>query len=105
VQLVLTDRSRLSEGKDFFVLSPTSWRLGDLFAKRAFLLAGLGWGGMPRHAVENEIENGSLVTLAIEDAPLGGIMLPMSAAYPTAAPPGPAGRWLIDYLTQGVGQP
>jgi hypothetical protein len=26
--------------------------------------------------------------------------MPMSAVYPTGAPPGPAGRWLIERLKQ-----
>ena len=41
VQLVLTDRSQLSKGREFGVISPFTWRLGDLFAKHAFLLGGL----------------------------------------------------------------
>src|SRR5258705_2031367 len=40
-QLVLTDRSELSHGKDFGVLSANTWRLADLGAKHAFLRAGL----------------------------------------------------------------
>src|SRR5258706_12255434 len=44
VQLVLTDRTALSEGRNFGVLSPLTWRLADLGAKHAFLKAGLGWG-------------------------------------------------------------
>jgi DNA-binding transcriptional LysR family regulator len=98
VQLVLTDRSDLSQGREFGVMSPSTWRLADLFAKHAFLLNGLGWGGMPLHAVQADIENGKLVVLPIEDAPPGGMILPMWAVYPTAAPPGPAGRWLIERL-------
>jgi DNA-binding transcriptional LysR family regulator len=51
VQLVLTDRSALTEGRDFGVLSPLTWRMADLGAKHAFLRAGLGWGHMPLHLV------------------------------------------------------
>ena len=98
VQLVLTDRSELSAGRDVGVMSPSTWRLADLFAKHAFLLHGLGWGGMPLHSVKADIESGRLVVLSIEDVPPGGLILPMSAVYPTAAPPGPAGRWLVDRL-------
>ena len=97
-QLVLTDRSSLTEGKDFNVLSQGTWRLADLFVKREFLLAGLGWGGMPRHAVEGDLASGALVEISIEDLPAEGLLRPMAAAYPTASPPGPAGRWLIDRL-------
>ena len=98
IQLVLTDRSSLTAGKDVFVLSLMTWRLADLFVKRAFLLAGLGWGGMPLHAVEADLKTGELVTLEIEDLSAEQLLRPMSAAYPTADPPGPAGRWLIDRL-------
>jgi DNA-binding transcriptional LysR family regulator len=98
VQLVLTDRSALSAGVEFTVISPATWRLADLFVKHAFLLHGLGWGGMPVHAVQGDIAAGRLVELSIEDIPPGGGVVPMSAIYPTSAPPGPAGRWLIERL-------
>jgi DNA-binding transcriptional LysR family regulator len=98
VQLVLTDRSDLSQGREFGVMSPSTWRLADLFAKHAFLLNGLGWGGMPTHAVTADIDGGRLVELAIEDVPPGGMLLPMSAVYRADNPPGPAGRWLIERL-------
>jgi DNA-binding transcriptional LysR family regulator len=49
---ILTDRSVLAAEREFGVMAPSTWRLADLFAKRALLLNGLGWGGMPRHAVE-----------------------------------------------------
>ena len=104
VQLVLTDRSTLSSGREFGVLSPFTWRLADLFAKHAFLLDGLGWGGMPLHAVATDISEGRLVTLDVEDVGPTGLSLPMSAVYPPGAPPGPAGRWLIERLRQCAGK-
>lgn len=100
VQLVLTDRSELTAGREFGVMSPLTWRLGDLFAKHAFLLKGLGWGGMPLHAVKQDLLDGRLSKLSIEDVPEEGLILPMSAVYLTAKPPGPAGRWLIERLRQ-----
>jgi DNA-binding transcriptional LysR family regulator len=100
VQLVLTDRSELTVGREFGVLSPLTWRLGDLFAKHAFLLKGLGWGGMPLHAVKQDLSEGRLVKLSIEDLVEESLILPMSAAYLAAKPPGPAGRWLIERLKQ-----
>ena len=104
VQLVLTDRSSLSKGREFGVMSPSTWRLADLFAKHAFLLNGLGWGGMPMHAVRDDLTAGRLVELRIEDIPADGMILPMSAVYPTSTPPGPAGRWLIDRMKLCAGQ-
>lgn len=94
VQLVLTDRSNLLSGKDYGVFSATTWRLADLSTKHAFLTDGVGWGSMPRHMVDSDIAAGKLVVLDAR----ADFTLTMSACYRAAAPPGPAGRWLIDYL-------
>src|SRR6202166_2589847 len=88
-QIVLTDRSELSAGRELGVMSPTTWRLADLFAKHHFLLNGLGWGGMPLHAVSKNLEEGRLAELTIEDVPPGGLNLSMSAVWQTKSPPGP----------------
>jgi DNA-binding transcriptional LysR family regulator len=102
-QLVLTDRSELSHGKDFGVFSANTWRLADLGAKHAFLRAGLGWGGMPVGVVEADLANGSLVKIRIEDLPEGHLVMAMSAAFKTDTPPGPAGRWLLERLKSNTG--
>ena len=62
-QLVLTDRSELSQGKDFGVFSANTWRLADLGRSTRFLRAGLGWGGMPASVIETDLANGSLVKI------------------------------------------
>ena len=100
IQLVLTDRSTLSKGKEFGVLSPRTWRLADLGAKHAFLRAGLGWGGMPADLVESDLKRGTLVKIVAADAPPKGFVLPMHAVYRTESPPGIAARWFIDRLKQ-----
>jgi DNA-binding transcriptional LysR family regulator len=99
LQLVLTDRSELSKGREFGVLSPRTWRLSDLGAKHEFLRAGLGWGGMPCGMVAADIAAKVLKPILIEDTP-SSIVMPMSAVYRTDAPPGPAGRWLIEQFKQ-----
>jgi DNA-binding transcriptional LysR family regulator len=104
VQLVLTDRTELSTGQEFGVLSPRNWRLADLGAKHAFLRAGLGFGGMPAAMVERDLAEGALAELVIEDMPPEGIFLPMSAAWRSDAPPGPAGRWFIDRMKEVTAQ-
>jgi DNA-binding transcriptional LysR family regulator len=98
VQLVLTDRSSLTAGREFGVFSPRTWRLADLGAKHAFLLAGLGWGGMPSDRVEADLKSGALVEIKLSEAPAGGFVMPWYAAHRPDTPPGPAGRWLIDRL-------
>ncbi len=97
-QLVLTDRSELSQGKEFGVFSANTWRLADLGAKHAFLRAGLGWGGMPVDAIKRDLANRSLVKIRIEDVPEGHLVMAMAAVFRTDRPPGPAGRWLIERL-------
>jgi DNA-binding transcriptional LysR family regulator len=100
IQLVLTDRSDLSRGKEFGVFSSRTWRLADLGAKHAFLRAALGWGSMPAAVVEQDIARGELVEIKLQDVPTDGYTMAMSAAYRTDAPPGVAGRWLVERLKE-----
>lgn len=102
VQLVLTDRTSLSKGQEFSVMSPRTWRLADLGAKHEFLRAGLGWGGMPLELVQRDLDEGALVELGFLDRPVRSNMV-MSATYRADAPPGPAGRWFIERLRQLAG--
>ena len=97
VQLVLTDRTVLSEGRDFGVLSPLTWRLADLGAKHAFLKAGLGWGHMPLHMVKADLDTGALVKIRVEGIP-SAVAMPMRIVFRRDAPPGPAGRAFIAQL-------
>jgi DNA-binding transcriptional LysR family regulator len=100
LQLVLTDRSRLTEGQDFAVLSLNTWRLADLGAKHALLLAGLGWGNMPTHMVAEDIAAGRLTALDLPDFSGGDYEL--RAIWRADAPPGPAARWLVERLAGQV---
>lgn len=97
VQLVLTDRSDLTRGQDFAVLSPQTWRLADLGAKHALLTAGIGWGNMPHVMVRGDLASGRLRELDIEDSP--SHRYPMFAINRTDRPPGPAAHWLLDRLS------
>ncbi len=96
MQLVLTDRSDLTQGQDFGVLSPETWRLADLGAKHALLRAGLGWGSMPEPSVREDIEAGRLVLLDIEALP--EVTYNLFAIHRTDTPPGPAARWFLARL-------
>jgi len=96
IQLVLTDRSQLTAGRDFGVLSVKSWRLADLGAKHALLLAGLGWGNMPKPMVNDDIKRGRLVELQIESP--GEMHYPLHSVHRSDTPPGPAASWLMERL-------
>jgi DNA-binding transcriptional LysR family regulator len=100
VQLVLTDRSKLSQGQNFGVYSQNAWRLADMGAKHAFLRAGFGFGHMPLFMVEAEIASDTLRVIRIEMPGGQKLLMPMHAVYRKDAPPGPAGRWLIQRLKQ-----
>lgn len=93
-QLVLTDRSRFTEGRDYSVMSPKTWRLADLGAKHALLREGIGWGNMPLPLIEPDLIAGTLVRLAMPDHP-GGIYR-FAGVWRRDAPPGPAASWLLD---------
>jgi DNA-binding transcriptional LysR family regulator len=95
IQLILSERPA-ADGRDFGVVSLNSWRIGDLAAKHALLLAGLGWGGMPEPAVRADIAAGRLVKLDLRNWRGGEYNL--QAVHKVDTPPGPAGRWLIERL-------
>lgn len=96
IQLVLTDRSSLTGGHDFGVVGVKSWRLADLGAKHALLLAGLGWGNMPKAMVNDDLKRGRLVKLEIETP--GDLTYPFHTVYRSDTPPGPAASWLMERL-------
>ncbi|HEY4076895.1 MAG TPA: LysR family transcriptional regulator [Rhizomicrobium sp.] len=96
VQLVLTDRSSLTVDRDFGVVSVKSWRLADLGAKHALLLAGMGWGNMPKPMINEDLKRGRLVVLTIETP--NDLVYPFHTVYRSDTPPGPAASWLMERL-------
>ena len=93
IQLVLTDRSSLTQGQDLGVIGTQTWRLADLGSKHMLLKEGIGSGYMPEPMVREDIEGGRLVQLDIRESKDGFVRL--YAIYRTDTPPGPAGSWLI----------
>ncbi|GEP12030.1 LysR family transcriptional regulator [Methylobacterium gnaphalii] len=98
VQLVIADRTPLSEGQEFGIVATRTWRLSDLSSKRTLLLAGIGWGTMPTHLVQADIDAGRLVELHMPEATHR--RLPFTAIYRADKPPGPAGCWLIQRFVE-----
>jgi DNA-binding transcriptional LysR family regulator len=93
-QLVLTDRSKLTEGRDFAVASAHTWRLADLGAKHILLKEGLGWGNMPEPMVREDIAAGRLKRLDMPE--LVEAHYALHAIYRGDTPPGPATAFLIE---------
>jgi DNA-binding transcriptional LysR family regulator len=96
IQLVLTDRSPLTKGRDFAVLSSRTWRLADVASKHMLLNAGIGWGYMPEPMVREDLASGTLVVLDMPDMPAADY--PLHAIHRSDHLPGPAAAWLIDRL-------
>lgn len=107
VQLVLSDRSDLTKGRDRGVVGLRTWRLADLGAKHAMLLAGLGWGSMPRHIVADDLAAGRLVELSVLrwDGRSELPRLPVLAVRRKAGTLGPAGSWLLERLWASAQEP
>ena len=100
LQLVLSSRTSLQKGREFGVLAVNRWYLADLETKHAMLLAGLGWGSMPRHRVSADLNAGRLIELKPTRWEGSDQMprLPFVVAHRKDRALGPAGRWLVRRL-------
>jgi DNA-binding transcriptional LysR family regulator len=98
VQLVLTDRTAMTQNLQGGVVSPHIWRFADLATRLEFLLAGFGWCNMPGHMVEAHIAAGRLKRLAI--AHRSPVELPIYVVHERARALGRASRWLIGDLRE-----
>jgi DNA-binding transcriptional LysR family regulator len=93
LQIVVPDPSPLTEGRDFGVLSPGTWRVSDNATKHALIQAGVGWGSLPLWLVERDLEEGRLVRVAAaEFGQRGATFVRAYLAHRTDEPLGPAAR-------------
>jgi DNA-binding transcriptional LysR family regulator len=104
IQLVHIDPADILPNQGPGIRSAKFWRLSHLGAKLAFLRAGLGYGVLPLHMIEADLESGALVQIKLEDAPSEGFVITMLAIHRADSPPGPAGRWFIERLKQEAGR-
>lgn len=72
------------------------WRVNDVSAKLEIIRAGLGWGGLPEHAVLPALRSGELVVLDVEDFHTRSI--PLHLLRPRKPAPGPAAEALWQQL-------
>jgi DNA-binding transcriptional LysR family regulator len=103
LQIVVPDPSPLTEGRDFGVLSPGTWRVSDNATKHALILASVGWGSLPLWLVERDLAEGRLVRIAaVEFGPQGETLVRAYLAHRTDQPLGPAARWFRQALLRQV---
>lgn len=100
IQAIDIDPAKLPPNYRSAVLSPKTWLLAHAGAKLAFLRAGFGFGILPLHMMERDLESGALVQIRSENSPLCGYEAEVSVLYRKDNPPGLAARWLIDRLAQ-----
>lgn len=93
-QLVVTDASGLTNGRNFNVLSYKTWRVSDIATKHQLIRGGLGWGGLPAALVREDLQSGRLVALQLDAYEQGEY--PIYALRKVSSPPGPAASWLIE---------
>ena len=93
-QIVITDVTDQTRGRDFGVIGDRTWRMTDMGLKHELMLAGHGWGGLPYAKVSRDIHDGRLILLDLEDYPIQKFAL--VAMHHVARPPGPATAWMIE---------
>lgn len=96
-QLVISPAPHLDSGRDYGVLAANRWRVNDLQTKYDLILAGVGWGSMPRSRVENDLSAGRVVELRPDSWEGSDWMpsFPLVIAYRKEKALGPAGQWLV----------
>ncbi len=98
LQLVAMDTSDRAKNVQLNVLSPRTWRISDTLVRYQLVLSGVGWTHFVNEWVAEDLAAGRLVAL-----PIGRNSRPpiydVRAFYRSAAPPGPAGRWLLERLS------
>jgi len=102
VQLVLTDRTPLSQGFQGNVLGLRIWRFADMSTRLQYLLDSFGWCYMPMHLVDAHISAGRLKRLDIAEHRGRQFSFPLHVMHERSRPPGRAGRWLIAELRRQI---
>lgn len=97
IQLVLSDPVDTAT-PNYGLASARRWRFVDLARRLDFLRAGFGWCRMPDHLVRDDLVQGRIVSINIEDdtAPVEGLVI--YAAHRRGEPLGIAARWFLDEL-------
>src|SRR4030088_373871 len=97
VQCVIRDTARHSQPRDsFLVEGARSWTVSDQLMKRELILQGMGWGHMPRYLIEQNLRDGSLLSIAGRH--FRGGQAELVAARRRNAPHGPIANRLWQFI-------
>lgn len=99
LQIVLTDPSDISPGRDFGVVSSRTCRVNSQDTKHNLILGGAGWGQLPYWLVKGGLEQGTLVRLNVSAMGLNGEVTSSAyVAHRRDEALGPAAQKLADLL-------
>jgi DNA-binding transcriptional LysR family regulator len=97
VQCVIRDTARHSEPRDYYLVEGArSWTVSDQLMKRELILQGMGWGHMPRYLIEQNLRDGSLLSIAGRH--FRGGQAELVAARRRNAPHGPIASRLWQFI-------
>lgn len=97
-QLVSTGES---EAASMRPLARRIWLVADQELRRALVLSGFGWAVMPRHTVADDLHNERMVALRLDQLGSDPVESVIALRLPGRSP-GPASRWLVDALRDGL---
>ncbi|GAA5162928.1 LysR family transcriptional regulator [Viridibacterium curvum] len=105
MQIVWTRNTTVTDSADLGVHALDAWHITDLNAKLQMLRAGVGWGSMPAHMVQEDLAAGRLCLLDMESWE-GRDRMPSFSSFVIRLKrgvPGPAARHLVDALLERGG--
>ena len=69
IQIIVSDSGSTNRQSRGLLPGGLRWTVSDFATKKEILLANMGWGGMPQHMVQKELDQGKLVRLNVEGYP------------------------------------
>jgi DNA-binding transcriptional LysR family regulator len=67
-QIVVQDSGQNSQGINYSVQTGQQcWYVNDFNTKKTLIMSGMGWGRLPDYMINNELEQGTLSVLTMED--------------------------------------
>ncbi len=93
-QVIITDSSREPHKMKYGVLEGGDhWRVNDYQTKKEIILQGMGWGSLPEHLVDKEIQQGQLAQAEIQGLK-SSVTIPIHAVRLENGSTGPVANYL-----------
>ena len=103
VQIAMTVPDAKGGGPSGGILSTQVWRVADALTKRALIVAGLGWGRLPRPQVAEDLAAHRLVSLHVGAWGATPRRRPLMIVHRRDTPPDAVGTWIIARLRSSCG--